>query len=87
MPKKTNMVISPQDLKRLGFRPKKKSPTEYEVHVEIERMNYISISIIKTGEAFQFSGLEVEGEKANEIRKKELKVFSMEEIINFLKHY
>lgn len=81
------MEISSQDLKKLGFKPKLKSANEFEVNVEIERMNYITISIAKTGNHFQFSGLEVEGEKANEVRKKELNLFTMEEIIDFLKRY
>ena len=81
------MEINDKTLKRLGFRPKAKNRNELEVHVEIKKREYISISILKAGDSWMFSGLEVEGEEADRIRKEELTHFDLEEIIDFLNKY
>ncbi|MFT6716614.1 MAG: hypothetical protein ACJA0Q_001258 [Saprospiraceae bacterium] len=78
------MDINDKTLKRLGFRPKAKNKNELEVHVEVSKHEYISISILKSGESWIFSGLEVEGQHADKVRKEELVKYDMEEIINFL---
>jgi len=81
------MDINDKTLKRLGFRPKAKNRNELEVHVEIKKREYISISILKAGDSWIFSGLEVEGEEADRVRKEELIHFDLEEIVDFLNKY
>ena len=81
------MDINDKKLKRLGFRPKAKNRNELEVHVEIKKREYISISILKAGDSWIFSGLEVEGEEADRVRKEELIHFDLEEIVDFLNKY
>lgn len=81
------MELNEKTLKRLGFRPKGKNRNELEVHVEVNKHEYVSISIFKTGNTWSFSGLEVEGERADEIRKEEFTHYDMEEIIDFLNKY
>ena len=81
------MATSIQELKKLGFRPKQKSKQEWEVTAEVAPRNYISISIyFDQGEA-TFSGLEIEGDIANEVRKKMFSSFDFEEIEAFLQAY
>ena len=81
------MELNDKALKRLGFRPKAKNRNELEVHVEIKKREYISISLIKDGDSWSFSGLEVEGVEADRIRKEEFINYDLEEIIDFLDKY
>ena len=81
------MDLNSKTLKRLGFKPKSKNYNELEVHVEVVKREYISISILKTGESWSFSGLEIEGERADEIRKEEFQTYSMQEILDFLNKF
>lgn len=80
--------MNPRELKKLGFRPVNKSKFEWEVFVQFDNRNYIGIKIFeKSSGQFIFSGLEVEGKKADVIRKEEFKSFSMDEILQFLDKY
>lgn len=81
------MELNFKTLKRLGFRPKAKNKNELEVHVEISKHEYISISIISINNEWSFSGLQVEGENADEVRKTAFSSFKMDEIIDFLNKY
>ena len=81
------MELNDKILKRLGFRPKAKNRNELEVHVEVKKREYISISIIKGKDSWSFSGLEVEGPEADRIRKEEFVHYDLDEIIDFLNKY
>lgn len=81
------MHINDQELRKLGFRPKKKNRNELEVHVALDQGNYLSISISKLNENWEFSGLEVEGKLANEIQQSEFKRYDLKEILHFLNKY
>jgi hypothetical protein len=81
------MELNDKTLKRLGFRPKAKNRNELEVHVEVKKREYISISIIKGGDSWGFSGLEVEGPEADRIRKEQFVNYDLDEIIDFLNKY
>jgi hypothetical protein len=81
------MTINDKTLKRLGFKPKAKNRNELQVDVEVSKHEYISISIIKNNDTWSFSGIEIQGEQADIVRKKVFKTFSMEEIIEFLNQY
>lgn len=81
------MEITDYELKKLGFRSKAKNKNELEVHVEIEKGNYISISIFKDNNIWMFSGLEIEGEASDRVRKSFFTNYSMDEIIDFLNQY
>jgi hypothetical protein len=74
-------------LKKLGFRKKNGNKTELEVCVEVAPRNYISISIVNINSEWHFSGVEIDGEKADEARKENFKTFDLEEIVNFLEKY
>jgi hypothetical protein len=74
-------------LKKLGFRKKGGSKTEWEVCVEVAPKNYISISILNINNEWMFSGIEIDGEKADEVRREFFNTFEMEEIVNFLEKY
>ena len=71
------MDLNDKILKRLGFRPKAKNRNELEVHVEVSKHEYISINILKSDESWIFSGLKVEGEHADKVRKEELVKYDM----------
>jgi hypothetical protein len=81
------MDLNDKILKRLGFRPKGKNSNELEVHVEVSKHEYISISILKTNNTWIFSGLQIEGVQADKIRKEELIHYTMDEIVHFLNKY
>lgn len=81
------MEIDAVHLKRLGFRPKRKSKDEYEVSVEIARFNYITLSVVLEKNTVTLSGLEVEGQEADQVRKEMFRTFSFEEIQAFLNKY
>jgi hypothetical protein len=81
------MELDFKTLKRLGFRPKQKNKHEMEVHVEVHKREYISISILNNNNSWSFSGLEVEGPRADEIRKQEFITFDIQEILDFLNKY
>lgn len=81
------MELSEYDLKKLGFRPKAKNKNEMEVHVEVAKNAYISISIFNQGDNWIFSGLEIEGAAADQIRKDFFTDYSTENILDFLNKY
>ncbi len=74
-------------LKKLGFRKKGGSKTEFEVCVEVAPRNFISISIINLNNEWHFSGVEIDGEKADDVRREFFNSFDLEEIVNFLEKY
>ena len=81
------MEISPAELKKLGFRPKKKSFNEWEIDVEVAPRNYISISITLDRGNVLLSGLEIEGAESDRVRKTMFSTFDFEEIKAFLEQY
>ncbi len=81
------MEITKQELRKLGFKQKGKNKAVQEVHVEISRKNYISISIEQVGNGWIFSTVNVEGMDADVVRKKYFTKFSMKEIMRFLNEY
>ncbi len=74
-------------IKKLGFRKKGNNKNEWEIHVEVAPKNYISISLLNFNGEFMFSGVEIDGDKANEVRKEHLKTFDLDEIIEFLEKF
>ena len=74
-------------LKKLGFRKKNGSKTEWDVCVEVAPKNYITIDIINFTGEWMFSGIEIDGDKADEVRKEFFTSFDMEEIVAFLEKY
>ena len=81
------MEKSVYELKKMGFRQKSKNRNEMEVHVEVQKSSYISISIFKNNNGWIFSGLEVEGKPADQLRKEFFTSYSMDEIFDFLDKY
>lgn len=74
------------EIKKLGFRKKNKSNSEWEICLEVEPKNYITIRLLKIKDEFIFSGLEIDGDKADKIRKERLTTFELEDIISFIHH-
>lgn len=81
------MNFNESSFKKLGFRNKKGDKSVITASAEIASNEYVTIDIDVSQAELIVVGVEVEGRKANEIRKKYLKKYSLEEIHKLFTDY
>tara|TARA_B100001094_G_C17460944_1_gene452766 strand:+ start:45 stop:290 length:246 start_codon:yes stop_codon:yes gene_type:complete len=81
------MSFNESSFKKLGFRNKNGLKGIITASAEIDTNEYITIDIDVSNSELVVAGVEVEGRKANEIRKLYLKKYSLEEIHRLFTDY
>jgi len=81
------MSFNESSFKKLGFRNKKGIKGIISASAEIANNEYITIDIDVSNSKLLVAGVEVEGRKADEIRKLYLKKYSMDEIHRLFTDY
>lgn len=81
------MSFNKFDFKKLGFRPKNGEKDLLTASAEVFTNQYITIDLDVSGEEVLFAGIEISGQKANEIRKEYLTTYSLEEIHKLFTDY
>lgn len=81
------MSFNESAFKNLGFRPKSKSKSILQASAEIVPNEYITIELqVQNGEV-SFESIEIQGKKADDVRRKYLKTYSLEEIHQLFTDY
>jgi len=81
------MSFNESTFKKLGFRPKKGEKGILRASAEVARNEFITIDLIISSGEVSFAGMEIDGPKANEIRKEYLNEYSLEEINKLFTDY
>lgn len=81
------MSFNESAFKNLGFRPKPKAKGVLEASAEIVQNEYITIQLsVQNGEV-AFDSIEIQGKKADDVRRKYLTNYSLEEIHQLFTDY
>ena len=74
------MSFNESTFKKLGFRNKSGSKGIITASAEVVLNQYITVDLDVSSGDVQFAGIEIQGVKADEIRKEYLKTYSLEEL-------
>lgn len=81
------MNYNESSFKRLGFRKKQGEKNVITADAEVFKGEYITVDLLVLNDEILFNGIEITGKKADDIRKKYLVNYSLEEITKLFTDY
>tara|TARA_X000000368_G_scaffold401781_1_gene375007 strand:+ start:483 stop:728 length:246 start_codon:yes stop_codon:yes gene_type:complete len=81
------MNYNESSFKRLGFRKKQGEKNIITADAEVFKGEYITVDLLVLNDEILFNGIEITGKKADDIRKKYLVNYSLEEITKLFTDY
>jgi len=81
------MNYNESSFKRLGFRKKQGEKNIITADAEVFKGEYITVDLLVLNDEILFNGIEITGKKADNIRKKYLVNYSLEEITKLFTDY